>query len=146
MTAENTAFALSEHWREFGIPSYAQFDNSTVFTSSRHPDSIGQVIRFCLSLGVILLFAPPCETGFQASIERYNGHWQQSIWNHFFCFKNFWELVEHSETYVKAHREKNWDFIEATNNRYDISVQKRQLSNKPLQGTIIFIRRTDNKG
>jgi hypothetical protein len=47
---------------------------------------------------------------------------------------------------VKDHREMNWDSIETTNNRYDISDQKRQLSNKPLKGTIIFIRRTDNKG
>jgi hypothetical protein len=46
---------------------------------------------------------------------------------------------------VEAHREKNWDSIETTNNRYDISVQKRLPSNKPLKGTIIFIRRTDNK-
>jgi hypothetical protein len=28
----------------------------------------------------------------------------------------------------------------------DISVQKRLISNKPFKGTIIFIRRTDNKG
>jgi hypothetical protein len=145
MTAENTVFALSEHWQEFGIPSYAQFDNSTVFIGSRHPDSIGQVIRFCLSLGVIPVFAPPRETGFQASIERYNGEWQKSVWNRFH-FNNFQALVEQSENYVDAHREKNWSSIEAVNNRYDISAPKRLLSNKPLQGTIIFIRRTDNKG
>jgi hypothetical protein len=47
---------------------------------------------------------------------------------------------------VEVHREKNWDSIETTNNRYDISVQKRLPSNKPLKGTILFIRRTDNKG
>jgi hypothetical protein len=34
MTAENTALALSEHWQQFGIHSFAQFDNSTVFTGS----------------------------------------------------------------------------------------------------------------
>jgi hypothetical protein len=58
MTAEDTVFVLSEHWQELGILTYAQFDNSTVFTGSRHPDSVGQVIRFCLSLGVIPVFAP----------------------------------------------------------------------------------------
>jgi hypothetical protein len=54
MTAENTVFSLLEHWKQFGCPTYAQFDNSTVFTGSRHPNSIGKVIRLCLSLDVIL--------------------------------------------------------------------------------------------
>jgi hypothetical protein len=48
---------------------------------------------------------PPCETKFQASIERYNGQWQQSIWKRFY-FKNFQELVDQAETYVKALRKK----------------------------------------
>jgi hypothetical protein len=83
MTAENTVFALKQHWQEFGIPSYAQFDNATVFTGFHGVDSVGQVIRFCLSLGVTPVFAPPRETGFQASVERYNGQWQKSVWERF---------------------------------------------------------------
>jgi hypothetical protein len=70
MTAENTVLALKQHWQEFGIPSYAQFDNATVFTGFPGVDSVGLVIRFCLSLGVTPVFAPPRETGFQASVER----------------------------------------------------------------------------
>ena len=31
MTAENTVQKMIEHWRAFGLPDYAQFDNSTVF-------------------------------------------------------------------------------------------------------------------
>jgi hypothetical protein len=64
MTAENTVFALKQHWQKFGIPTYAQFDNATVFTGFPGIDSVGQVIRFCLSLGVTPVFAPPRETGF----------------------------------------------------------------------------------
>ena len=145
MTAENTVFALKQHWQEFGIPTYAQFDNASVFTGFPGVDSVGQVIRFCLSLGVTPVFAPPREAGFQASVERYNGQWQKSVWERFY-FKNDQVLLEQSERYVDAHRDKHWSTIETTNNRYDLSKQNVPLSNKPLKGTIIFIRRTDNNG
>jgi hypothetical protein len=145
MTAENTVSALLKHWQEFGIPSYAQFDNATVFTGFPGVDSVGQVIRFCLLLGVTPVFAPPRETGFQASVERYNGQWQKSVWERFH-FKNYRELLEQSDLYVNAHRDKHWATIEETNNRYDISDQMKQKIDKPLKGTIIFIRRTDNNG
>ncbi|MDR1385829.1 MAG: hypothetical protein LBJ67_18550 [Planctomycetaceae bacterium] len=46
MTAENTVFALKQHWQEFCIPSYAQFDNATVFTGFHGSvDSVGQVVH-----------------------------------------------------------------------------------------------------
>jgi hypothetical protein len=47
---------------------------------------------------------------------------------------------------VDAHRDKHWETIKETNNRYEISEQMKQKLDKPLQGTIIFIRRTDNNG
>jgi len=31
MTSENTVQKLLEHWSEFGLPGYAQFDNTTIF-------------------------------------------------------------------------------------------------------------------
>jgi hypothetical protein len=65
------------------LPDYAQFDNSTIFQGSRKPDSLGKVIRFCLILGVVPVFVPLHETGFQASIESYNGRWQRGVWQRF---------------------------------------------------------------
>jgi hypothetical protein len=79
MTAENTVRKMIEHWKEVGLPDYAQFDNSTVFQGGRCPDTLGKVIRCCLSLNVIPVFVPPRETGFQASIESYNGRWQRAV-------------------------------------------------------------------
>jgi hypothetical protein len=96
MTAENTVSSLLQHWQQFGCPTYAQFDNAIVFTGSRHPNSIDHVIRLCLSLEVIPVFAPPRETGFQANIERYNGLWQKCVWERF-CFKNYKQLKEQSK-------------------------------------------------
>jgi hypothetical protein len=126
---------------KFGIPTYAQFDNATVFTGFPGIDSVGQVIRFCLSLGVTPVFAPPRETGFQANVGNYNGKWQKGVWERF-RFKNYKALVEQSTRYVDAHRDKHWE----TNNRYDTSGQSFQLLNNLCKGKIIFIRRTDNNG
>jgi hypothetical protein len=63
-----------------------------------------------------------------------------------FRFKSYRALAEQSARYVDAHRDKHWTTIEATNNRYDISGQRKQELGKTLKGTIIFIRQTDNKG
>ena len=76
--------ALQQHWGQVGRPGYAQFDNDNRFTGPRqYPDAIGRVIRLCLSLSVIPVFAIPNETGFQASIESFNGLWQAKVWSRF---------------------------------------------------------------
>jgi hypothetical protein len=83
-TAKVTAETLIAHWRAHGLPQYAQFDNDTIFCGARQfPDSFGRVIRLCLQLKVIPVFAPPHETGFQAVIESFNGRWQQKVWQRF---------------------------------------------------------------
>lgn len=75
---------LGEHWRAVGLPRFAQFDNDTLFQGNHQfPDSIGRVIRLCLSLQVTPVFAPPQETGFQAAIESFNGLWQTKVWERF---------------------------------------------------------------
>lgn len=71
-TAKQTVQALVAHWREHGLPTYAQFDNDTVFQGPHQwPNTFGRVTRLCLQLGVIPVFAPPREMGFQAAIESY---------------------------------------------------------------------------
>jgi hypothetical protein len=76
MTAENTAQNIMEHWKKFGIPDYAQFDNGTVFHGPNNPDSIGSVSKLCFRLGMPPVFVPPHEFGFQSAIESYNGRWK----------------------------------------------------------------------
>src|SRR4051812_858077 len=84
VTAKAVVEALLEHWRGVGLPGYAQFDNDTIFQGPhQHKDVIGRVMRACLALGVVPVFAPPRETGFQASIEAYNGRWQSKVWARF---------------------------------------------------------------
>ena len=84
VTAALTVQSLVEHWRLVGLPGYAQFDNDMIFQGThRYPDALGRVIRVCLSLGVVPVFVPPRETGFQAMIESYNGWWQAKVWSRF---------------------------------------------------------------
>ena len=81
ITADFVVAALVEHWRAAGLPGYTQFDNDPIFEGPQiHPDTIGRVTRACLSLGVVPVFAPPRETGFQAAIEGFNGLWQAKVW------------------------------------------------------------------
>ena len=84
VTAKSAVEALGEHWQEFGLPAYAQFDNDTVFQGSHHgQDSLGRVVRTCLQLGVTPVFAPPQESGFQAAVGNFNGRWQAKVWARF---------------------------------------------------------------
>jgi len=141
MTAENTVQKLIEFWTEFGLPDYAQFDNSTVFQGSRWPDSLGRVIRCCLSLNVIPVFVPPRETGFQASVESYNGRWERGVWKRF-RFENLNGVQRQSAAYVEANRMKNWERHEAAPTRWQIPKEwTLDYSRKP-KGKVIFIRRT----
>jgi hypothetical protein len=145
MSAENTVTSMLEHWRPFGVPTYAPFDNSTVFTGPRKPNGIGRVIRFCLSLGVIPVFVPPRETGFQAHIERYNGLWQKGVWKRFH-FKNRDQLIEQSQRYVEAYRDKKYESIQSSPDRYEIPDNFVFHYDNLFNGKLFFIKRTDDKG
>jgi len=144
MTSENTVQKLLEFWSEFGLPDYAQFDNAAIFQGSRWPDSLGKVVRCCLSLGVTLVFVPPRETGFQAVVESYNGRWERGVWKRF-RFENLADVQRQSELYVDAVRMKNQE-------RYETSPMQWQMpkdwtlnyATRP-QGNVIFIRRTTNE-
>ena len=144
MTSENTVQKLIEHWSEYGLPDYAQFDNSTVFQGSRWPDSLGKVIRCCLSLDVIPVFAPPKETGFQAAVESFNGRWERSVWQRF-CFENLRAVQRQSRLYVEAVNEKNREQFEASPTRWQIPKDWQLDYSQRPQGKVIFIRRTTDE-
>lgn len=145
-TAKSTVKTLIAHWCEHGLPDYAQFDNDTIFQGAHHwPDSFGRVTRMCLQLGVIVVFAPPRETGFQASIESYNGRWQQKVWSRF-EHASLKELAQRSDRYVAASRERSASRIESAPARWEVPDDWTLDLSRPLEGTVIFIRRTNEKG
>jgi len=144
--ASTAVDALPEHWRAFGLPSYAQFDNDTRFQGPhQHPDVLGRVTRVCLSLGVVPVFVPPQETGFQATIENLNGLWQAKVWARFH-HESLAALRLRSAKYVAARRRRDAARIESAPPRRAFPASwKLDLETLP-SGRIIYLRRTDHCG
>jgi hypothetical protein len=138
--------ALVKHWRLVGLPVYAQFDNDNRFQGPRqYADTVGRVIRLCLSLGVTPVFAPPNETGFQAAIESFNGRWQAKVWSRF-EHPSISSLAKRSTKYIAAARQRSAARIEAAPRRKRFPKRWRLNLQQPPRGTIVFLRRTDDRG
>jgi hypothetical protein len=102
--AREVVNCLTARWRAIGLPHYAQFDNDTRFQGAHQfADTVGRVSRLCLALGIIPVFAPPLEHGFQNPIEGFNALWQSKVWQRFY-FADLPALQSHSRLYVQAHR------------------------------------------
>ena len=146
VTAKMVVTSMLEHWREVGLPRYAQFDNDMIFQGThRYPDALGRVIRTCLSLGVVPVFVPPREMGFQAAMESYNGWWQARVWLRF-EHATVEGLCDRSGRYVTALRQHRAARIEAAPARRPFPVGwKLDLQARP-QGRLIYLRRTDGQG
>jgi transposase len=146
ITAPRAADALVEHWRAFGLPAYAQFDNDTRFQGAHQfPDSIGRVSRLCLSLNVTPVFAPPRETGFQAVVENFNGRWQSKVWERFH-HDSLAALQRQSARYGAAYRQRAGQRMEGAPPRRPFPSSWQSDLQAPLQGRIIFLPRTTEQG
>ena len=145
----NTASVLQsllEHWRAVGLPDYAQFDNDNRFQGPhQYPDTIGRVIRFCLSLGVVPTFAPPREHGLQNAVESYNGLWQEKVWGRF-EHESLAALQIQSGKYVTALRQRHAQRIDSAPKRRSLPRSWRWDEQAPVKGRIIYIRRTNEHG
>ena len=145
-TAKSVVERLTEHWRNVGLPDYAQFDNDTLFQGPhQHKDVIGRVMRLCLSLRVIPVFTPPREPGFQASIEALNGRWQAKVWSRF-EHSSLAGLAARSEAYVAAARARAAQRIDAAPPRRPFPVGWSLDLAAPPQGRIVYMRRTNEQG
>jgi putative transposase len=146
VTAKMAVTSLVEHWREVGLPHYAQFDNDMIFQGThRYPDALGRVIRACLSLGVTPVFAPLAEMGFQAAIESYNGWWQARVWLRF-RHASVADLCDRSGRHVTALRRHRRARLEAAPERRPFPTGwKLNLQAMP-QGRLIYLRRADGRG
>jgi hypothetical protein len=146
VTAAWVVEALIEHWHSVGLPSYAQFDNDTIFTGPHtHPDTVGRVLRLCLGLGVVPVFVPPRETGFQAMIEGDNGLWQSKVWSRF-TFTTPGEVRQQSDRFVAAVRARRAERIESAPSRRAFPTTWQLDLQCPPRGRIVFVRRTDAAG
>jgi hypothetical protein len=146
MSAHKAVAAFLGHWRSVGLPAYAQFDNDPRFIGSHaNPDSIGPVIRLCLALGVVPVFVPPRETGFQAAIESFNGRWQAKLWARVWS-DTLSDLQRASDRYIVATRARSAARIEAAPPRDSFPTDQPPDLDRPPRGRLVFIRRTTETG
>ena len=146
MGAQPTLQALRERWRREGLPTYAQFDNATIFQGAHQvADTVGRISRLCLALQVIPVFAPPREPGFQNAIEGFNALWQSKVWQRHHC-PAVESLVAVSERYIAAYRAKTALRRESAPGRRPFPRRFELNLDAPLKGTMIFVRRSDDNG
>jgi hypothetical protein len=142
-SAARVLTALPEHWRACGLPDYAQFDNDTRFQGTHNtPGRLGRVVHLCLCLGVVPVFAPPRETGFQAKIESFNHLWQAKVWQRF-RFQRLAGVCARSRRFIAAHRQRHAVRIESAPGRHPYPPI---LPHNFHHGQIIFLRRTNDAG
>jgi hypothetical protein len=146
VTAKVVVASLIEHWRAFGPPGDAQFDNDTIFQGTHaHPDVIGRVSRLCLSLGVVPIFVVPHEFGFQSAIENSNGTWQAKVWTRS-QHGSLRDLQGPSQRYVTALRRPRADRIASAPRRRAFPTGwPLNLRSRP-RGRIMYLRRTSATG
>ncbi len=146
LAAKLVTALLIAHWREVGLPAYAQFDNDTRFHGPHHyPDVLSAVMRLCLSLHVVPVFVPPRGRGFQAAIERFNGCWPAKVWARFH-YGSLAALQARSAEYVDACRARGAARIEAAPLWRPFPVHWRFDPQTALHGQLIFLRRTSDCG
>lgn len=101
--AQRVVAFLQRDWQQHGIPRFLQMDNDMSLTGGRmHPRTIGQLVRFCLACRVVAVFIPERRPASNASIERYNGLWQEKVW-HRYRFRTWKALRVRSQAFRKAY-------------------------------------------
>lgn len=132
---ESICPVLVAHWARRGAPKYLQMDNDTRFAgSTRAVRRLGRLIRFCLHAGVVPVFAPPRETGFQAAVESFNALWQAKVWQRF-QHHRLAQLRQRNHAFLQAHRALP----------RGESPERSSPPRDPAQ-QVIFLRRTDGTG
>lgn len=145
-SAQDTLKALLARWRRDGLPTYAQFDNATIFQGAHQfADSVGRISRLCLALGVIPVFAPAREHGFQNAIEGFNALWQTKLW-HRYQFADLANLESVSARYIAAYRSKTARRQDSAPSRARFPRGFRLNLSASLTGTIIYLRRSNDSG
>ncbi len=101
--------------------------------------------RLCLSLGIVPVFAPPREMGFQAAVESYNGRWQAKVWARFHHATRA-TLLERSDRYVAAVHRRAAPRLEAAPPRRAFPEEwTLDLQARP-HGRLVFLRRISEQG
>lgn len=138
-----TQRALLQRWRRWGLPTYVQFDNDSIFQGSHgHRAHLGRIVHLCLCLNVVPVFAPPREQGFQNQIESFNSLWQFKAW-HRRPHRDASHLHQRSDAFLRAYHDKHHARLETAPLRHAFPAQ---VPRQPTAQRVIFLRRADARG
>lgn len=141
ITTDRIIVSLQSHWQQAGSPAFLQCDNDTIFSGAHaQRQYLGRLVHWCLCVGVIPVFTPPCELGFQAAIEAYNRRWQERVWRRW-RHRNRVQLQRRSDAFVGAYRER-LDPSRACVPRHPWNNPDRE----PRTDRIVLLRRLDPSG
>ena len=145
---------LQTDWQRHGIPRFLQMDNDMSLTGGRmHGRSLGQLVRFCLACRVIPVFTPERRPASNALVERYNGLWQEKVWQRY-RFRTLGQLWTRSQAFQEAYNaylkrrlsRQGKSALFVARLRY-LPKTIRLIHPLPLcRGQIWFIRRVDEEG
>lgn len=145
-TAKLALRCILQRWQRDGMPAYAQFDNGTQFQGAHQfTDSVGRISRLCLELGITPVFAPAREPGLQNPIEGFNGLWLSKVWQRWQA-ADLDHLQMLASRYVAAHRMRRRARHEQAPQRTPMPLGFTPDLNAKLRGTMIYVRRTDERG
>ena len=115
-SAKATLEALTDRWRREGLPTYAQFDNDTIFQGAHQfTDTVGRVSRLCLALQV-----SRCSPTARARLPERHRRLQRPLAKQSLAappLPHLASLVAVSERYITAYRAKTAARREAAPNR-----------------------------
>lgn len=162
---------LLETWKNIGIPRISQMDNEMAATGGcRYQYSISQVIRLHLFLGIHMVFIPQGEPGRNATVESFNGLWQERVLKRHTCAslsmlrrvsKRFLQYYhykkphrgltqkEHNTRFPGILRDMQWRYLNHLPKGFclDSFINAQGHLNLPIaKGKITFVRKVDSHG
>jgi hypothetical protein len=135
-------------WQTFGFPDCLQMDNELAFRgSNRYPRSLGLILRFVLSQGVVPVFIPNAEPWRNGMVEKFNDKFNSKFYR-IQEFSDFEHLKSEAKKFEDFHNQNHRYSSQSNKTPMEMLCQNQKLSTDfvlkpfiPLEaGVIIFIR------
>lgn len=98
---------LVSAWQAIGLPQALYLDNDVVWRgSSSAPRTFSRIVRFCLLVGVEVIFIPPYTPEANPIIESFNGVWNRNFWRRttFADLKQLRRELAHFQSFCRERR------------------------------------------
>ncbi len=150
---DNIIDFLIRYWRNNPIPRYLQVDNGMYFIGDfKYPRRFSRFIRFCLYVGVEVVFINPKCPWMNGSIENFNGWFEAKFWAKE-TFTNLEDMRAKSTHFVGQYNDLS---VWKNKNKSLEQINPARILNKSLEisqdklpltdGKIHFIRKVNNEG